>query len=60
MFHADRGIGLVDVLAAGTGRTHRIDFQIFVSDLDLDLVVEFRQDFHRGKRGMSATGGIKR
>src|ERR1700688_188831 len=35
---ADRGFGLVDVLAAGALRAHGLDAQIVVLDLDVDLL----------------------
>src|SRR5690606_37996949 len=43
----------VDVLAAGTGRTHRIDADIFRPDVDVDLL-DFGQDSDGRGRGMDA------
>src|SRR5690606_9636426 len=45
----DRRLGLVDVLAAGAARPERVDAQVLVLDLDLDVVVEFGQHFYRGE-----------
>src|SRR4029079_18355444 len=38
MRDADRGFGLVDVLAAGAARTHGVDAQVGVIDDDVDLL----------------------
>ena len=34
----------VDVLSARTGRAERVDAQIRFRDVDLDIVIDFRQD----------------
>ncbi|CEG10353.1 hypothetical protein BN961_03792 [Afipia felis] len=54
---ANRGFGLVDMLAARTLRAHCLDTQIAVLDVDVD-VLGFRQHGHRGGRGVDAAGGF--
>ena len=49
--HAE--FGLVDVLAAGALRAHRIDLQIGFVDVDID-VLGFRQNGDGRRRGMDA------
>ena len=38
MRHAHGRIRLVDVLAAGTARTHRVDANVLGPDIDIDLL----------------------
>src|SRR6185295_13607328 len=45
MGDADGGFGLVDVLSTGALRTHGIDFEIGLVDLNID-VFNFRQHSH--------------
>src|SRR5205807_1302234 len=49
---ADRAVGLVDVLPAGSGGAIGVDAQILVLDLDFDLLVDDRIDPDRGKARM--------
>ncbi len=53
MGDADRGFGLVDVLAAGALRAHGLDPQIVALDLDVDLL-DLRQHGYRRRRGVNA------
>ena len=50
---ADGGRGLVDVLAAGAGRTERVDAQILRVDIEVELL-RFGQHGHCCGRGMHA------
>ncbi len=60
MGDADRGLGLVDVLAAGAGGAIDVGAQVGGIDVDLDVVVDLGADEHRGERGMPAVVGIER
>ena len=42
-----RGFGLVDVLAAGAAGAHGVDAHVALVDVDLDRVVDHREDRHR-------------
>src|SRR5258705_2889653 len=53
---ADRGVGDVDVLAAGAARPVRVDAQILLVDLDVDVLLQLGPDEYRGKRRMAARG----
>ncbi len=53
-------IGLVDVLSTGTTRTVGVDAKILVLNLDVDIVIDLGNDFHRGERGLAALVGIER
>ena len=44
----------VDVLAAGAARAVRVDPQVLVRDLDLDVFVHLRRDVDRRERGVAA------
>jgi hypothetical protein len=55
-----RGLGTVDVLAAGTAGPVDIHPQIRRIDLDVDIIIDLRGDEHRGKRGMPAVAGVER
>ena len=57
---AHRGIGHVDVLAAGAARAERIDAQIVRLDIDLDLVVHLRVDEDGGERRVPPRIGVER
>src|SRR5215469_6603634 len=54
MRDAYRGIGLVDVLTAGTRGAVGIDAQIRGVDLDLIDFIELGEDRHGARRGMDA------
>ena len=53
-------VRLVHMLPPGSRRTIRIDAQIRLIDLDLDVVVNDRIDEHGRERGMTPALGIKR
>jgi hypothetical protein len=57
---AHRRLGLVHVLAAGAARAVHIGAQIGRVDLDVDVIVDFRGDEHRGERGVPAIARIER
>ncbi|MNX99056.1 hypothetical protein D3C86_1314880 [compost metagenome] len=52
------GVGGVDVLAARTGSTHRIDANVFRANFDVD-VFRFRQHGNRGGRGVDAAARFR-
>ena len=47
-------VGHVDVLAAGAARAVRVDAQVLVGDVDLDVLVDLGRDVHRGERRVPA------
>ena len=57
---ADRRVGLVDMLAAGAAGAEGVDADILLVEVDIDAVVEFRHDHHRGERGVATAAGVKR
>jgi hypothetical protein len=57
---AHRGIGLVDVLAAGAGSAVGIDAHIGRVDFDIDRFIDFGIDEYAGERGMAAAGRVER
>ena len=57
---ADGGVGDVDVLAAGAARSVRVDAQILLVDLDLDVVRQLRPDVERGERRVPARRLVER
>ena len=60
MGDAHRGLGAVDVLAAGPARTVDVDPQLSGVDLDGDGVIDLRRDEHRRERGMAPVPGVER
>ena len=56
----DRGVGDVDVLAAGAARSVGVDAQILVLDLDVDVVRQLRPDEDGRERGVPARRLIER
>src|SRR5581483_11340101 len=48
------GVGLVDVLAAGAARAVRVDAEVLVPDLDLDVLLDVGKDDHRRERRLPA------
>ena len=56
---ADGGLGLVDVLAASSGRAVGVDLQVLGPDVDLDVRVELRHHLERGEGGVAAAGGVE-
>ena len=60
MREADRGFGLVDVLAAGAAGAHRVDAHVGFLDVDLDAVVDHRIDRDARERGVPARVGVER
>src|SRR5438552_2481332 len=59
MREADRGVGLVHVLPASAARAVRIDPQVLVADVDLDLLLDVGEDEDRGERGVAAGVGVE-
>ena len=58
---ADRGVGLVDVLAAGALGAVGVDAQVVVGDLaDLDVVVDLRQHLDQRERRVAPLLGVER
>jgi hypothetical protein len=57
---ADGRIGHVDVLAAGAARPERIDSEVFVFDLDVDVVRQLRPDVDGRERRVPSRGLIER
>ena len=60
MRDAHRRLHFVDVLPAFAARTERIHLQVLRPDVDLDLVVNFRNHEHRRKRRMPPRRLIER
>ena len=56
---ADRRVGRVDALAAGSARAERVDAQVFRVDLDVDLF-GLRQHGDRRRRGVDAAARFGR
>ena len=57
---AHRGLGLVDVLAAGAGGAVDVDAQVGRVDLHLDRLVHLGVDEDAGERGVAARVGVER
>src|SRR5581483_1746650 len=57
MREAHGGVGLVDVLSAGTARPVRIDAEVLVADLDLDLLLDVGK--HEDRRERRLPPGIR-
>src|SRR5436190_1769683 len=57
---ADRGVGDVDVLAAGAARSIRVDADVLVVDLDVDVLGQFRPRIDRRERRVAARCLIER
>ena len=57
---ADRGVGLVHVLAAGAAGAVGVHAQVLLVDLDLDVVVDFGHDVQRGERRVPPLVGVER
>ena len=57
---ADGRVGHVDVLAAGAARSERVDAQVLVLDLDVDVVGELGPDVERRERRVAPRGLIER
>src|SRR5215468_6926765 len=60
MREPDRGLGLVDVLAARATRAKRVDAHIRFLDVDIDAVVDHRVDIDARERGVAARIGVER
>ena len=56
--NADRALGLVDVLTAGTGGTVGIDLEVVGVELKVDLL-DFGQDGNRRGRGVYPAAGLR-
>ena len=59
MRDAHGGLGLVDVLAALAARAVGVDFQIFVLDVHIDVVLDFGDDIDRRERRVPALVGVE-
>ena len=57
---ADRGFGLIDVLAALAAGTVDVDAQIGFVDFDVDIIVDFRDDVDGGERRVATGVGVER
>ena len=57
---AHRRVGLVDVLAAGALGAVGVDADVVPVDLDLDVVVDLRQDLDQGERGLAPVLRVER
>ena len=57
---AHRGVGLVDVLPAGSAGAVGVDPEVLVLDLDLYVLVYLRDRLHRGERRLAALVRVKR
>ena len=57
---AHRGLYFVDVLPALAAGAERIDAQLFRANVDLDAIVDFRNDEDRSKRSVPPRGLIER
>jgi len=53
------GFYLVDVLAAFAARAHGANFDILISDLDLDFIVHFGCGIDGGKRSVAFSCGVE-
>jgi hypothetical protein len=60
MRQPDRGIRLVDVLAAGPLRTERVHADLVPVELDLDIVVDLGQDLDQGECRVPPLLGVER
>ncbi len=60
MGHAHGGFSFVYVLTARTAGAINIHAYIGGVDVYIDIVIDFRRDKYRGKRGMTAIAGIER
>ena len=56
----DRGVGLVDVLAAGAGGAVGVDLQVVVVDLELARLLDDGRDLDAGERRLAAVGRVER
>ena len=54
------GRGLVDLLAARTGRAVHVHLDVLVAQLDLAVLGDLGHDLHGGERRVAAAGGVKR
>ena len=60
MREAHRGVGDVDVLAAGAARPVGVDAQVVLVDLDIDVLGQLGPDVHGRERGVSPRRLIER
>ncbi len=59
MGEAHRGVGDVHVLSAGAARSKRVDAQILLVNLDVDVVLELRPDVQGRERRVASRGLIE-
>src|SRR5262249_59244410 len=55
----DPRLGLVLVLAAGAARAEDVALEVFVPEDDVDGLIDFGQDIHRGERRMPPRRGVE-
>jgi hypothetical protein len=53
------GVGLVDVLPAGTGGAVGVDLQVVLVDLDVAALLDDRGHLDAGERGLTAVGRVE-
>ena len=58
MCNADRALGLIDVLTAGTGGTVGVDFEVIGIKLEIDLL-DLGQDSDRRSRSVYPAAGLR-
>ena len=56
---ADGGVGLVDVLAACAAGAVGVDAEVFVLDLDVDVVLQLGHYVQSGEGGVAALVGVE-
>ena len=59
MREADGGVGLVHVLPARAARSVGVDAEILLPDVDLDVLLDVREDEDRGEGGVPARVGVE-
>src|SRR5690348_2184611 len=55
-----RAVGGVHVLPARSGRAIRVDPEVLILDLDIDVIVDLRIDPHAGEAGVPSSVGVIR
>ena len=60
MRHAHGGVGGVDVLSALAAGAVGVDAQVFLLDVDLDGLIDFRGHVDGCERSVTSLGGVER